>query len=67
MSVHASLDLGNTHAFLKAHRTLYLWFSSFRWIASSTAGVANEPQGKTLQGVEIMQDGWERSNYYVEL
>lgn len=23
--------------------------------------------GKNMQGVEIVQDGWERSNYYVEL
>jgi len=23
--------------------------------------------GKNMRGVEIVQDGWERSNYYVEL
>jgi len=27
----------------------------------------NELQEKTLRGVEIVQEGWERSNYYVEL
>lgn len=29
--------------------------------------VGSGPEGDKTRGIEIMQDGWERSNYYVEL